>query len=69
MRTNQKFLTMDNLNPAVINMQYAVRGAVVMRAAELEKELESEQVNINFDTSILFHVILFEFYFNNLPTI
>ena len=46
MSSVKKFITLENLNPAVKRMQYAVRGAVVIRANELEKELESEQVNI-----------------------
>ncbi|CAJ0593737.1 unnamed protein product [Cylicocyclus nassatus] len=34
-----KILTVDNINPQVITMQYAVRGPIVIRAVELEKEL------------------------------
>lgn len=54
MSSAKKFITLENLNPAVKRMQYAVRGAVVLRANELEKELESEQkgVNKNFDKII-----------------
>jgi hypothetical protein len=37
---NEKFLTLDNLSPAVKNVQYAVRGKIVTRAGELEKELK-----------------------------
>jgi hypothetical protein len=36
---------MNNLSPAVKNVQYAVRGKVVIRAAEIEKEL-AEKVNL-----------------------
>lgn len=36
----QPTLTMDNLNPNVIVMEYAVRGPLVIRAGEIEKELE-----------------------------
>ena len=32
-------MTVDNINPNVITMQYAVRGPIVIRAVELEKEL------------------------------
>jgi hypothetical protein len=39
--SNEHFLTMDNLSPAVKNVQYAVRGKVVIRAAEIEKELKN----------------------------
>ncbi|CAI5439058.1 unnamed protein product [Caenorhabditis angaria] len=34
-----KVLTTSNINPNVITMQYAVRGPIVIRAVELEKEL------------------------------
>lgn len=37
---NEKFLNLDNLSPAVKNVQYAVRGKIVIRAGELEKELK-----------------------------
>jgi len=32
---------MDNLNPAIKTMEYAVRGPLVIRATEIEKELQS----------------------------
>ena len=35
-----KFLTMENLSPAVKNVQYAVRGKIVIRASEIENELK-----------------------------
>ncbi len=35
-----KVLTMDTLNPNIKVMEYAVRGPIVLRAAEIEKELE-----------------------------
>ena len=34
-----KILTIDNINPNVLTMEYAVRGPLVIRAVELEKEL------------------------------
>lgn len=36
-----KCLTMDNLNPQIKVMEYAVRGPLVIRASEIEKELEN----------------------------
>jgi alanine transaminase len=36
-----KVLTIKNLNPRVIDVEYAVRGPIVIRAAEIEKELKS----------------------------
>lgn len=35
----KKNLTMKTLNPNLIKLQYAVRGPLVVRAAEIEKEL------------------------------
>jgi hypothetical protein len=37
----KKALTMENLNPRVIDVEYAVRGPIVIRAAEIEKELKT----------------------------
>lgn len=37
----QKTLTLDTINPNVKKMQYAVRGPLVIRANEIEKELEN----------------------------
>ena len=34
-------LALDNMNPNLIKAEYAVRGAIVARATELEKELQS----------------------------
>jgi len=34
-------LTLDNLNPCIARMQYAVRGPLVIRATEIEKELKA----------------------------
>ncbi|XP_022919921.1 alanine aminotransferase 1 [Onthophagus taurus] len=39
MATNRTALTIDNMNPQIKVMEYAVRGPLVIRAAELEKEL------------------------------
>jgi alanine transaminase len=39
-KKHEKFLTLKNLNQAVKNVQYAVRGPVVIRATEIEKELK-----------------------------
>lgn len=33
-------LTLDSLNPNVIKMEYAVRGPLVIRAGEIEKEIK-----------------------------
>lgn len=36
----KKALTLETMNPHVKKLQYAVRGPLVIRAAELEKEIE-----------------------------
>ena len=43
--TWQHTVTMDNLNPAIKTMEYAVRGPLVIRATEIEKELQSVSLN------------------------
>ncbi|CAG9862090.1 unnamed protein product [Phyllotreta striolata] len=40
MSSHQPFLNLDNINPNVKVMEYAVRGPLVIRAGEIEKELE-----------------------------
>lgn len=40
MSTKAKTLTLDNMNPNIKVMEYAVRGPLVTRAGEIEKELQ-----------------------------
>ena len=40
-RKAASMLNLSNMNPCVKEMQYAVRGPIVARAAQLEKELKS----------------------------
>jgi alanine transaminase len=47
----KKILTINNLSPAVKNVQYAVRGKIVIRAGELEEELKNGAKK-NFDRVI-----------------
>lgn len=42
----KKCLTMDNMNPNIKVMEYAVRGPLVIRAAEIERELKEVQNRI-----------------------
>lgn len=42
---SSKVLTGGSMNPFIKQIEYAVRGAIVIRASEIEKELE--QVNMN----------------------
>ncbi|VDP05410.1 unnamed protein product [Heligmosomoides polygyrus] len=37
---SEKVLLKNTINPQVITMQYAVRGPIVIRANEIEKEIE-----------------------------
>lgn len=37
---SQKALTEQNINPNIVKLEYAVRGPLVIRAGEIEKELE-----------------------------
>ena len=39
-------LTLDNMNPCIKRMEYAVRGPLVIRAVEIEKELEKVRLRI-----------------------
>lgn len=41
MAARNKILTIDNMNPHIKNVQYAVRGPIVVRATEIKKELEN----------------------------
>lgn len=38
--SNKKLVTLESMNPNVIKMEYAVRGPLVIRAAEIEKEMQ-----------------------------
>ena len=60
----RKILTMENLNPRVIEVEYAVRGPIVIRAGEIENQLK---VNMFFShienrlttisDSIIYHLL------------
>lgn len=52
-RTMSKVLTEQNLNPNVLKLEYAVRGPLVIRAAEIQKEIDQVSsrnyvLNVNF---------------------
>lgn len=42
----RQLITLESMNPNMIKMEYAVRGPLVIRAAEIEKELKSVSVLI-----------------------
>lgn len=41
-------LTMKTLNPRVIEVEYAVRGPIVIRAAEIEKEIKTVEKKFTY---------------------
>ena len=41
-------LTMENLNPNIEKMEYAVRGPIVARASQIEEELKQVQYETSF---------------------
>lgn len=41
-----KAITIENINPNILKLEYAVRGPLVIRAAEIEKELEKVRITI-----------------------
>lgn len=38
-KMNKRTITLDNMNSNIVKMQYAVRGPLVIRATEIEKDL------------------------------
>lgn len=40
-KADAKLITLDNMNPNIVKMEYAVRGPLVIRAGEIERELKS----------------------------
>lgn len=41
-----KVLTLDNMNPNVRRVEYAVRGPIVQRALQIERELKKVKVKL-----------------------
>lgn len=58
-----KVLTIDTMNPTVKNVEYAVRGPIVARAVELEKELS--EVCVEPPLSSVVHRLLTSFLFTD----
>lgn len=44
----EKVLTIDNINPLIKNVEYAVRGKLAIRAEEIRTDLEKGQGNYPF---------------------
>lgn len=47
--SQNKVLTIDTMNPNVKNVEYAVRGPIVQRAVQIEKELREVCLTIKFN--------------------
>ena len=41
-------MNINNINPCIKTMEYAVRGPLVIRATEIEKEIEQVRILIKF---------------------
>lgn len=51
-----KVLTLDNMNPNVRRVEYAVRGPIVQRAMQLEKELKEVTLNVKCGAAARAHL-------------
>ena len=49
---DQRVITLDNMNPFVKKMEYAVRGPLVIRATALEKELQAVSSGVRAQPSV-----------------
>lgn len=58
-------LKMDNLNPCIKTMEYAVRGPLVIRATEIEKELQ----NVSESTHVTCYALRINFNLGSSKTI
>jgi hypothetical protein len=53
MDDNNETLTIENINPHVIDVEYAIRGPIVIHAEEIESKIESVY-SYYFDELLLF---------------
>jgi len=51
--TSGRLLTMDTLNPTVKAMEYAIQGPIVVKAAEIEKELQQVCQLMSFTSHLI----------------
>jgi alanine transaminase len=49
-------ITIDTINPKVKDMQYAVRGAIVSKAGEIEEDLKANPSKYNFDKIVMCNI-------------
>lgn len=70
---SSKVISLETVNPNIVRMEYAVRGPLVTRAGEIEKELE--QVGKDYHNNYLFLlknpiiIPIYTFYFIAIPII
>merc|ERR1719361_2607453 len=53
---NNKHLRRSAMNPAVVNAEYAVRGAIVIRAGEIKADLAAQRGSYPFDRVIMCNI-------------
>lgn len=51
-----KMLTLENMNPNIVKMEYAVRGPLVIRATEIERELKAVSLIQNLKKNIFIYI-------------
>jgi alanine transaminase len=52
---NGKILTMQTVNPRVIEVEYAIRGPIAIRAAEIEEQIKQVLLLLLLLITIFFH--------------
>lgn len=58
--SRKRTLTLDSMNPNIVKMEYAVRGPLVIRAGEIEKEIQQVCAMILPMRSVSFEAAKFE---------
>ena len=53
---SSKCLTRTQMSPAVLNAQYAVRGAIVIRAGEIQNDLKNQSGSYPFKSVIMCNI-------------
>lgn len=51
-KTYKNVLSIDDINPAIVAAQYAVRGEIAIRANALTEELKKSGTNLPFDNVV-----------------
>lgn len=58
--SRKRTLTLDSMNPNIVKMEYAVRGPLVIRAGEIEKEIQQVCVMILALECVSYEAVEFE---------